>query len=208
MAQERSDPLRSRRCLLRSDNTAACSMHRSASRGPTRACARRSLGKEERCSQQLETFRRDPVGHRAHPVEPGQQPEASLAWGGVSRTAKRRQPASTPSIEPREMLTRGEPSFSRTRGPRRPPSRPGVIGPAGVKEHGIGASRLPRNLGRPELSAIHVRTGTRITNPRLAGYACWTGESKAQAQVVVSRRECKRSDARRGSGNRSASYYR
>ena len=155
-----------------------------------------------------ETFRWSLVGSQSLPVEPGQQPEASLAWGGVSRTAKRRQPASTPSIEPREMLTRGEPSFSRTRGPRRPPSRPGVIGPAGVKEHGIGASRLPRNLGRPGLSAIHVRTGTRITNPRLAGYACWTGGSKPQAQIAVSRRECKRSDARRGPGNRSASYYR
>ena len=59
------------------------------------------------------------MGSQSLPVEPGQQPEASLAWGGVSRTAKRRQPASTPSIEPREMLTRGEPSFSRTRGPRR-----------------------------------------------------------------------------------------
>src|SRR5262249_14501470 len=28
----------------------------------------------------IETFRRDPVGNQSHPVEPSQQPEASLAW--------------------------------------------------------------------------------------------------------------------------------
>jgi hypothetical protein len=48
------------------------------------ACARESLGKEESdvgCIE--ETFRRNPVGQRAHPEESGQQPEASLAsWRG------------------------------------------------------------------------------------------------------------------------------
>ena len=73
-----------------------------------------------------------------------------------------------------------------------------MFGPAGVREHGIGASRLPRNLGRPGLSAIHVRTGTRITNPRLAGYACWTGGSKAQAQSRY--REANAKEATRDGG--------
>src|SRR5262249_845109 len=39
----------------------------------------------------LETFGRDPAGNQSCPVEPGQQPEASLASTGVIRTAKRRQ---------------------------------------------------------------------------------------------------------------------
>src|SRR5262245_33563276 len=36
-----------------------------------------------------ETFRRNPVGQRAHPVESGQHPEASLASCGVTHRAKR-----------------------------------------------------------------------------------------------------------------------
>jgi hypothetical protein len=40
--------------------------------GPTRECARVSLGKEESDVGSIEeTFRRNPVGHRAHPVESG-----------------------------------------------------------------------------------------------------------------------------------------
>src|SRR5215813_14215010 len=52
--------------------------------GPKRACARESLGKGESDVRSIEeTFPRNPVGQRAHPVESGQQPEASLAswWG-------------------------------------------------------------------------------------------------------------------------------
>ena len=75
-----------------------------------------------------------------------------------------------------------------------------MFGPAGVEEHGIGTSRLPRNLGRPVLSATHVRTGTRITNPRPAGYACWTGGSEAQAYAAVPPSEPKGSEAGRGQG--------
>ena len=39
----------------------------------------------------LETFCRNPAGNQSRPVEPGQRPEASLAWGGATLTAKRRQ---------------------------------------------------------------------------------------------------------------------
>jgi hypothetical protein len=38
-----------------------------------------------------ETFLWNPAGKQSRLVERGPQPEASLAWGGVSRTAKRRQ---------------------------------------------------------------------------------------------------------------------
>jgi len=43
---------------------------------------------------------------------------------------------------------------------------PGVGGPAGVKEHGIGTGGFPRNLGGPaRLHAIQSGSGDRITNP-------------------------------------------
>ncbi len=57
-----------------------------------------------------ETSRRNPVGNQSHPVEPGQQPEASLAWSVVRPPAKptllRTVPAATVSnhaIEPRNL---------------------------------------------------------------------------------------------------------
>lgn len=56
-----------------------------------------SLGKEEGCNDCIaETFRRSPVGTLSHPVELGQQPEASLASWSVRPTAKRRQRAFRP----------------------------------------------------------------------------------------------------------------
>ena len=36
------------------------------------------------------------MGHQSHPVEPGQQPEASLASSGVTQRTKRRQPVPKP----------------------------------------------------------------------------------------------------------------
>jgi hypothetical protein len=59
---------------------------------PRGSLAPRKLGKGESDVRGItETFRRNPTGKQSRLVEPGQQPEASLAWGGVSRTAKRRQ---------------------------------------------------------------------------------------------------------------------
>ena len=43
---------------------------------------------------------------------------------------------------------------------------PGVGDPAGVDEHGIGATGFSRNLGGPaRLRAKHSGSGDRITNP-------------------------------------------
>jgi hypothetical protein len=47
--------------------------------------------RERRIISQCETFRWNPAGNQSRPAEPGQQPEASLAWGRVTVTAKRRQ---------------------------------------------------------------------------------------------------------------------
>ena len=55
------------------------------------ACAKK-LGKGGSDVRSItETFRRNPAGNQSRLVEPGPQPEASLAWGGEIRTAKRRQ---------------------------------------------------------------------------------------------------------------------
>jgi len=59
-------------------------------------CAKK-LGKGESDVRSItETFRRNSTGNQSRLVEPGEQPEASLAWGGASRTAKRRQPVPMP----------------------------------------------------------------------------------------------------------------
>src|SRR5208282_996578 len=51
-------------------------------------CAKK-LGKGESDVRSItETFRRNSTGNQSRLVEPGEQPEASLVWGGVSRTAK------------------------------------------------------------------------------------------------------------------------
>jgi hypothetical protein len=51
--------------------------------------APRNSGKENHLK--CETFHRNPAGNQPRPVEPGQQPEASLAWGRATVTTKRRQ---------------------------------------------------------------------------------------------------------------------
>jgi hypothetical protein len=59
-------------------------------------CAKK-LGKgESDVGNVTETFRWNSAGSQSRLVELGKQPEASLAWGGVSRTAKRRQPVLMP----------------------------------------------------------------------------------------------------------------
>ncbi len=59
-----------------------------------RHCAKK-LGKGGRDSNS-ETFRWNPAGIQSRPAELGQQPEASLARGGATLTAKRRQPVPRP----------------------------------------------------------------------------------------------------------------
>jgi hypothetical protein len=55
----------------------------------------RQEARERRIISKCETFHRNPAGNQARPVEPGQQPEASLAWGEATLTAKRRQRVQT-----------------------------------------------------------------------------------------------------------------
>src|SRR6266853_6843115 len=63
-----------------------------------------------------ETFRWNPAGNQSRLVEPGPQPEASLAWGGEIRTAKRRQRVLKPCDGAPKLPNRGEPSLYAVRG--------------------------------------------------------------------------------------------
>jgi hypothetical protein len=60
-------------------------------------CAKK-LGKggEDVNDDTFKTFHWSLVGKQTYPVELGQQPEASLAWGFVRIPAKRRQPVLKP----------------------------------------------------------------------------------------------------------------
>ena len=147
----RSDPARfgqnHRRVQLSSAN-----WHRSSR--PERACARLSLGKGESDVRSIEeTFRRSPVGQRAHPAESGQQPEASLASCGATYRAKRRQRVSEPAHSaPKFGLIAGAPAVRACGGRACSPVLAWEGGPAGVFRSRRGHLGVPQEPGRPACS--------------------------------------------------------
>jgi hypothetical protein len=121
---------------------------------PSRVCARESLGKEESDVGSIEeTFRRNPVGQRAHPEESGQQPEASLASCGVTHRAKRRQRVSEPAHSaPILGLLVGAPAVRACGGRACSPVLAWEGGPAGVSRSRRGHVGVPQEPGRPVCS--------------------------------------------------------
>jgi hypothetical protein len=116
--------------------------------GPKRACARRSLGKEERCRKQLKTFRRNPVGHRAHPVESGQHPEVSLAsWQATARAKRRQLVIRAGPSSPEIGLVAGAPAVRACGGRACPPVLAREGGPAGVFRSRRGHLGVPQEPG-------------------------------------------------------------
>ena len=84
--------------------------------------------RERRIISQCETFHRNPAGNQSRPAEPGQQPEASLAWCRATVPAKRRQRDQTLCDRaPKVVSKRGN----------------GPSGPRGAK----GAPRCGRGVG-------------------------------------------------------------
>ena len=130
--------------------------------------APRSSEKEDRLKR--ETFHRNPAGNQSRPAEPGQQPEASLAWWTGDRPLR-----SVDSeikrcvIEPRNFLVVSL-RLGQSRGPRQALATPG---PVRVPGHtGVGGTwrmitGVPRELGRP--CRLHRNAGreTRLTNSRM-----------------------------------------
>jgi hypothetical protein len=119
-----------------------------------RACARSSLGKGESDVRSIEeTFRRSPVGQRAHPAESGQQPEASLASCGATYRAKRRQRVSEPAHSaPKLGLIAGAPAVRACGGRACSPVLAWEGGPAGVFRSRRGHLGVPQEPGRPACS--------------------------------------------------------
>ena len=88
------------------------------------------------------------MGHRAHPVESGQQPEASLASLQVTARAKRRQRVTRAGpFSPEIGLVAGAPAVRASGGRACPPVLAWEGGPAGVSEVGAVTLGFPRNLG-------------------------------------------------------------
>ena len=89
---------------------------------------------------------------------------------GVTGAAKRRQRASRPWVEPRKEIVAEADGVEKSEGStRRIAKGPDAQRSAGVREHGMGARGLPRNLGEPVVSA-QIREGTR-NSPRPAAVA-------------------------------------
>src|SRR6185312_3194925 len=93
--------------------------------------------------------------NESRPVELGQQPEASLAWGGETLTAKRRQPVPMPCDRaPKTVSLREPPSL--TQAGAAPTRRNGLtcFGPTGVQEQGAGTRGSLGNLRDPATSGV------------------------------------------------------
>jgi hypothetical protein len=85
-----------------------------------RPCARKSLGKGERCNDYtLKTFRWNPAGRESRPVELGQQPEASVACGAGDPQHEAYTASSKAVRLSLERRISREPSSWTLRGPRR-----------------------------------------------------------------------------------------
>jgi hypothetical protein len=115
-----------------------------------RRCSKRTLnvlapgklGKGGRLSS--ETFRNNPAGNQSRPVAPGQRPEASFASGAGNCIGRSVNSASQGrAIEPRKLVIRGSLRCGHSGGHADMPQGPGVLGPAGVEEQGIGTAGCP-----------------------------------------------------------------
>jgi hypothetical protein len=97
-----------------------------------------------------ETFRRNPAGNQSRPIEPGQQSEASLAWGGESRTAKRRQRGGRARrLSPESFSRRRSPRSRLKRGPRRHAATAWRVRSCRGRRAERATTRVPREPGRP-----------------------------------------------------------
>jgi hypothetical protein len=140
----------------------------------------------KRLSNITEIFRRNAAGNQSRLVEPGPQPEASLAWGGEIRTAKRRQRVLMPCD--------GAPKLSLVESPRRTqcvgPCRPTAIALSRSGRARRGLRRGRRHMRVPQelceariVSRRHspeLETGLRTPGPRLCVLNFDAGRKKGQ----------------------------
>ena len=142
-----------------------------------RSCVRKAWERGKRCNDYtLETFRRSPVGSQSHLVEPGKQPEASLALAGATRRTKRRQPGRRPCYRaPKSSFSQRAHRLNERRGRVGILNRPGVSILPGSKNRadthqgspGTGetcyspsSSRRPRSCRTAKLQAPPTASGS------------------------------------------------
>ena len=120
------------------------------------------------------------MGLRAHPVESGQQPEASLASLQVTVRAKRRQRVFRAGpFSPEIGLFAGAPAVRASGGRACSPVSAWEGGPAGVSEVGAATLGLPRNLGDLFVSSVTLPSAwvsRAVSAPGLGGRIRTTGE--------------------------------
>jgi hypothetical protein len=210
----RSDPV-PRHEVSRAIPTSRFAPHdpQEASSGPSR---KRGQGRK-RCHSARQAWERgmrlelgnlssQPCGSR-NPARPrwAKQPEASLASCRVTARTKRRQPVPRPCDQAPKPFSSWEPSLLTQAGATsRRRNWPGVLGPAGVQEQGIGTEGLPRNLGDPAVSTDDSGSGTGPSTPRSPRPRVPAAGSKSDARVVSPWRR-QRSRAKWAAGSLSAS---
>lgn len=103
-----------------------------------------------------ETSRWNPVGNQSHPVEPGQQPEASLAWSSATAAAKRRQRRCRTMLLSPEISVAGVLAFSCSGDRGDAPQWPDAFAPAGVAGTWRAPTGVPQEQERPAFSARRI----------------------------------------------------
>lgn len=115
-----------------------------------------------------ETSRWNPVGNQSHPVEPGQQPEASLAWSSATAAAKRRQRRCRTMLLSPEISVAGVLVLSCS-GDRGGASQwPDATAPAGVAGTWGASTGVPQEQERPAVSASGIGSSV-VPNPKRPG---------------------------------------
>jgi hypothetical protein len=156
----------------------------------------------------METFRRNPAGNQSRLVEPGPQPEASLAWGGEIRTAKRRQRVLMPCDGAPKLPLVESPRRTLCVGPCRPTAM--ALSRKGRARRGLRAGRRHMRVLQELWEARIVsrrhspelETGLRTPGPRLCVVDRWERNDRRAAWYRQAK-ETKRGE--RDGGSRTSS---
>jgi hypothetical protein len=114
------------------------------------------------------------------------QPEASLAWGGATLTAKRRQPVPRLCDRAPKSSLAGALVVDTSGGHVGAPRWPGAFGPTGVQEQGQETFRGAREPGRPCRLHSNSRMGIPDDQPQAPAGPLARDGSEIRAATVVS----------------------
>jgi hypothetical protein len=149
-----------------------------------------------------ETFHATLRVNESRPAELGQRPEASLAWGRATVTAKRSE-SQCRAIEPRNLLLAGATVVDTSGGRAETPQRPGVLRSYRGPRTGRRDMRVAREPERPCRFRGDCRPGFRLNNSRLIRSSCpeLAGTKRGRNDGIAKRRQ--RSAAKWAAGSRS-----